>query len=284
MRDDGLPMDEYEASNKLYNEDLRNPLYNNSLAKGLQLLEIFTSDHRGMSLPEIANAAGITKSSAQRSVFTLISLGYLAKDPQTQRYVLTAKILSVGCNYLRKKILLEVANPHLHRLNKDTGETVNLAESWGSSVIYIARFVSANNLVTYMNVGAMLPMYCSSSGRAIMSTYPDEKIAEILSISNIISYTEKTILNQNEIFENIHESRNNGFAITLEEYFPDDLSLASPIVDVNGIAVGAVNVSVPASKWKAKDAIATFVPQLKRTAFAISSSLGSLSPALHSNT
>jgi len=254
-------------------DQAENALFNTSMAKGFAVLEAFTSDNRGLSLPEIAAVTKMTKSSAQRSIFTLVALGYIEKNEDTSRYRLTPKILHTGCNYLRNNMLIEVANPHLYRLNKETGETVNLAQIWGDSVIYVSRFLSKNYMLSYMTVGSILPVYCSSSGRAIISTYPQRDWSDALGETSVL-HTPKTTTDKSVILGQITEAAVRGYAYTIEEFFPDDLSLAAPILGADGVAIAAVNLSLPASQWTLEDAASQIVPQLQRAAFSISASLG----------
>ena len=53
--------------------DSNNPLFNQSLEKGLAVLRGFGAARRTMTLADIALEAGISKSSAQRMVHTLRS-------------------------------------------------------------------------------------------------------------------------------------------------------------------------------------------------------------------
>ena len=62
------------------------PLFNQSLEKGLAVLRAFDATHRTMTLADIAVAAGMNKASAQRTVHTLQVLGYIGKHPQTRRF------------------------------------------------------------------------------------------------------------------------------------------------------------------------------------------------------
>ena len=121
----------------------RNSLHNQSLEKGLSVLKAFSAQRRSMSLAEVAEAAGMTKSSAQRMVFTLESLGYLRKHSRTRHYQLTPRVLELGFSYLDAHSLIEVANPFLSELTRLTGETSCLTEPAGYDMTYIARFVSA---------------------------------------------------------------------------------------------------------------------------------------------
>lgn len=66
----------------------------------------------------------------------------LNKDPVSKRYSLSSRTLDAGCRYLESHPLLDRANPFLLELNRNAGETVNLAEPAGQDMIYIGRFPS----------------------------------------------------------------------------------------------------------------------------------------------
>jgi DNA-binding IclR family transcriptional regulator len=101
-------------------DDDTNPLFNQSLEKGLAVLCAFSAQHRSMTLADVAAAAGINKSSAQRMVFTLEQLGYVRKHPQTRRYQLAPRVMRVGYNYLAANPVIDLANPYLSELTKIT--------------------------------------------------------------------------------------------------------------------------------------------------------------------
>src|SRR3984885_3283890 len=88
-------------------------LFNQSLEKGIAVLRAFSAQRRTMSLPEVAEATSITKSSAQRMIYTLEKLGYVKKHPRTKRYQLSVKAMQIGFNYLSADTLIDVANPFL---------------------------------------------------------------------------------------------------------------------------------------------------------------------------
>ncbi|MGO9774698.1 MAG: IclR family transcriptional regulator C-terminal domain-containing protein [Roseiarcus sp.] len=45
------------------------------------------------------------------------------------------------------------------------------------------------------------------------------------------------------------EARRNGYAWGNEEYFRGDINVAAPARDANGKALGAIDVSLPKSRW-----------------------------------
>src|ERR1700760_2497624 len=90
-------------------------LFNQSLEKGIAVLRAFSAQRRTMTLPEVAEATSITKSSAQRMIYTLEKLGYVRKHPLTRRYQLTLRAMQIGFNYLAADKLIDMANPSLSK-------------------------------------------------------------------------------------------------------------------------------------------------------------------------
>lgn len=138
-------------------------LFVRSFSKGLEVLLAFNANRPSMNLPEIAAAADISKSAAQRFAFTLEALGYLGRVSPGKRYCLTPKVLELGFRYLLVDRLLERANPYLLELNRKCRETVNIAEPDGTDMVYVQRFPSHHSMPVFMPIGRRLPMYCSSS-------------------------------------------------------------------------------------------------------------------------
>lgn len=224
-------------------------LYNASLAKGLQVLAAFGHDRRTMNLPEIAAAVGITKSAAQRSAFTLEAMGYLQKDPTFKRYSLTPKVLQLGFAYIATDRLVELANPYLQKLAANCGETVNLSVPYQDRMIFTARFPSQQHISVHMPLGSALPMFCTASGRAVLSTWAEEDVWALLTSAPLRTYTPMTITDPEAVMKIIAEARHNGYAVASEEYYRGDLNLAAPIMGGDNRAVAAVNISAPRGRW-----------------------------------
>ncbi|MEO6351575.1 MAG: IclR family transcriptional regulator [Burkholderiaceae bacterium] len=246
------------------------PLFVQSLATGLSVLDAFNAERPSMNLPEIAVAASITKSAAQRFTHTLEALGLLKKDPATKRFSLTSRALSLGYRYLQSNLLLERANPYLLELNRNSKETINLAERDGFNMVYIARFPSPVRAIAHMPIGRQLPMFCTSAGRAFLSGLPDEEVRSILNATERPQFTPHTVTDIDRLMEMIATVRETGYAYSIEEYYRNDLALAVALFDVTGAPVAAVNISVSMAYWTLERAKAELVPQLLETANLIS--------------
>lgn len=253
-----------------------NPLFNQSLEKGLAVLRGFGAARRTMNLADIAQVAGISKSSAQRMVHTLEELGYIRKHPQSRRFQLTPKVMEIGYNYLAADTLVDVANPYLAELNQLTGETVNLTEPDGVSMVYVARFVAPKFISIHMPIGSRIPMYLSGGGRAYLSGLPDEDVHAALQASDIRPFTQHTLTDPAAIFERIQAARSKGYATNKEEMFLGDMTLAAPVYGSHGLPVAAVHVVAPSSRWSMEDAELKMGSAIVQCARAISNAIRTL--------
>ncbi|WP_374063654.1 IclR family transcriptional regulator [Cupriavidus sp. DF5525] len=257
-------------------EEAASLLFNQSLEKGLAVLAAFSAVRRTMTIGEVAEAAGINKSSAQRMVFTLEHLGYLRKHPKTRRYQLTPRVMRIGFNYLAADPLIDVANPFLSELTKLTTETTCLTEPDQADMVYVARFVSAQFVPVHMPIGSRIPMYCTGSGRAYLSALPEGEALTLIERSERVAHTPYTRTDIAEIVATLREARQRGYAVNSEELFLGDMTIAAPVIGGNGRPVGAIHVVAPTGRWSLEEAQARLAPPLLQCARAISSSVRAL--------
>lgn len=245
--------------------DAESGLHVQSLEKGLAVLKCFDASHQTLNLPEIASAAGISKSAAQRFAFTLERLGYMSKDPATKRYALTPRVLELGFHYLMADPLVERASPYLLDLNRRCRETVNLARPEGTDMVFVARFPSYRVMPVHMPVGRRLPMFCTASGRAHLAALPPDAALDLLERSNRLRYTPTTATEIPALLDLLAEARERGFSTANGEYFQSDLGVGMAIVGPGGRAIASVNVSASAARSSLERMIVKLVPFLRET-------------------
>ena len=256
----------------------RDPLFNSSVQKALVMLETFGSERRRLSLAELAAAAGMSISSAQRCIHTLSRLGYLRRDAALRRWVLTPRALSLTEVYLSGHALLEHATAHLIELNQASGESVSLSEPDGTDMVFIARFPSLQPFHIHMPVGRRLPMYCTASGRAYLSALPPANARRLLGRSRLASHTPQTLTDPQQIWKRIAAAREAGYAWSDQEYYRGDVTIAAPLLGEGGQPLAAVNISAPTSRWTLAQLRAKLAPLLLQSAQAASLGQGPRSP------
>jgi PcaR/PcaU/PobR family beta-ketoadipate pathway transcriptional regulator len=249
-------------------------LFVRSLAKGLRVLRVFDEARRTMRLSEIAAAAGLDKSAAQRCVFTLAALGYLRQDPRTRQYGPSPRLLEFGFAYLRADELVGRATPHLMAANRRIEETVNLTEPDGTEVVYVARVPSRHAVSVDIVLGTRLPIYCTAPGRALLAHLPEAEARDVLARSRRIALTPNTLTDPGAILERLARARHDGFALADQEVYIGDISVAAAVFDYSGRPVAAVNIAVPTSRWTVAECVARLAPEAVATARAISRERG----------
>lgn len=248
------------------------PLFNQSLEKGLAVLQAFQAGPRVLTLGELEQRTGMTRSSVQRSVHTLQRLGYLQKHPQRGFYLLP-KVVSLGFGYLATHPLVQAAQPYMAELSRQTGETVTLAQACGVEMVYIAQLTTPQYIPAHTPIGTSVPMYCTSCGRAFLSGQSDEEVERVLAHSQLIRRTPHTLVDRQAILARVQECRREGFALNIEELFAGDMGVAAPLVDRQGVVVATIHLAPPSSRWSRNDVRKKLGPLVKGCARAIASAL-----------
>lgn len=254
------------------NGDGRSSLFVGSTEKAFQVLHAFYGPHREMTLTEIARAVGLDRSAVQRAVHTLEVLGYVRRVAETRNYRLTAKVLQFSYSYLRANELIERASPYLLDLSRNLGETTNLLELDGHEIVFLARFPGKHLLNVDIVVGSRLPALFTASGTTIVSQRSAAEQQEILKRTPLVPMTPHTQTDPAALMERIRAAAEKGYSVITNETVMGDISVAAPILDDYGVAVAAINISVPTSRWTPERAEIELAPQVQVAGTSISRS------------
>ena len=244
-------------------------LYLQSVARALDVLECFEDSPRVLSLNEIAKMLDINKSAAQRTVNTLLARNYLAKA-EGAGYQLGHKVLDCAFNFLRNNPLVERATPVLSELRKTSSERVDLSLFDFTSLIYALRFQSKRETFYATLVGRRLPVYNSAGGRSCLAHLDDALVREILQRQDRRPVTPKSIVEIDAIMQKIAETRQNMFALSVEEALIGEVVVAAAIRSPSGHPIGAVHMAGSLGEWTPEAFQSRFAPLVVEAARALS--------------
>ncbi|MGQ9638257.1 MAG: IclR family transcriptional regulator [Thermodesulfobacteriota bacterium] len=245
-----------------------------SLSRGLSLLSCLAESPSSLSLTEIAEQLQLSKSTVQRLLYTLQSLGYLERDDEIKKYSPGSKTLSMALSVIKHLELRKVAYPFLKKTSKEIGETVNLAILDGTEIVYVERIKTEQILNINLQVGSRLPAYCTSMGKAMLAFLPEERLEELLRRMDFIPYTSNTLVNREALRKELKKVRAQGFATNNEELSIGLRSTASPIRDYRGEVIAAVNIAVPSIRISQRKLETVLAKKVMETARQISLTLG----------
>ncbi|SCU75323.1 Transcriptional regulator, IclR-family [Cupriavidus necator] len=264
-------MDSGNEGNGLRTRRERSSLFVGSVEKAFQVLEAFHGpDRRLMSMAEIARAADLDRSATQRLVHTLEQLGYIRRLPDSAMYGLASKVLGLSYNYLRSSDLVERASPYLLDISRTLGETANLQELDGHEIVFLARFPGQHLINVDFGVGYRLPAVYTASGIAILSKLPEAQRLEVVRATALTPITPFTETDPDKLMTAIREAGERGYAVAMNQTVVGDISVAAAITDHRGLPVGAINISVPSTRWTLETAQAKLAPHVQVAAMSIS--------------
>lgn len=247
-------------------------MFNSSLEKGLGVLQAFHSGRSHLTLTQVAAATGLEKSAAQRFTATLVSLGYLRKDPETRQYSLTSRVLQLGASYMRSHPLIERADPYMLEWNRQHKETVTLAEMEGLDVVFIMRLRSRHVVTPNIVIGSTFPWYISALGQVIVAFKSAEERERILDETRPVAHASRTLLERKDLTARLEAIRRDHFCITHRESYETEISLAAPVFGPSGNVVAGIGTAVLSTQWEVEEARERLAPAILELANAISSS------------
>lgn len=241
-----------------------------SVHKAFEILEAFEGKSRYLNFVDIVEATGLDKSAVQRFTYTLVQLGYLEQDPATRRYALGRKLLALSFDFLKGFHLIEKASPILLDLRQAVQERVDMSLRSGWSLIYVIRLQQKRETYAQGLIGRRLPLYFSAGGRAILSHLSDEMAEQIISESPRPKLTYATKTDVGKIMQEVRLARERGYALQVEEGRPNEMAMASAILDDKGLPIAAVHVAVAVTDWTASRFEKKVAPLVLRAAKEIS--------------
>jgi IclR family transcriptional regulator, pca regulon regulatory protein len=254
--------------------EIDDSIFVQSIARGMCVLEVFSSARGPMSLSEIAAAAGTNKSAAQRICHTLLTLGYLERA-EGGGLLPGRRLLERSFDYLRLNPLVERATPILVDLRQHTDERVDLSLFDGTTLLYVLRNHSKRETQGRTVTGRRVPTFSTAGGRAILARLSNQRVREILDQSDRKASTPYTITSVPEILKKVQEARKSGYSFAVQETLVGEITVAAAVVDHDNSPLGAVHVAGSLSDWKVQDFIRRFSPLVVGAARAISSPLSS---------
>lgn len=259
------------SKSKVSSDEKDDPLFVQSVEKALRVLTAFDAERPTLSLSQLAIATGMDISTAQRFSHTLQRLGYLSKDPRTKHFELTTRTLKPAYHYTQSNALVRLVSPYLIDLRRETGEAVSFSVLEGTNIVYVIRLLSSHSLAIKVSVGAHVPAYCTAPGLAMLAHLPPTEARNILQSSNLRAYTERTETRIPNIMTRLREVSGKGYAVNVEEFMPNDITVAAAILGRDLLPVGAINIATTTERSTPGEAERRFAPLITALARAVSS-------------
>lgn len=218
-----------------------------SLQKALNVLDCFTDGTPELGVSEIARMLGLNKSNVYNILSTFEAAGYIQKNPVSEKYMLGNKMVEFSYTVMSTYKYTNILLPTMNKLSDDLGTVSYFGILHGNTVLYLFStypYEYAKSISYRSILGETAPLYCTSLGKALLSTMTDEEVLAHLPKERV-KYMPNTLTGDREILEDIALVRERGYSIDNMEHEPNIRCAGVPILGRNGELIGALSASGP---------------------------------------
>jgi len=202
-----------------------------SLDKSLQVIEQLSRTPRGLSLSELTQTLGYPKSTIHHMLSTFLPYDYVSQDPETRKYRLGFRFLSISNIILDNLDIRKIAHEHLRELHQKCNEAVHLYVLRNGYLVCLDKIqtpgVGGLSLDTY--IGFRTDPHAAASGKVILSELSHSQIEELYKDRPLKVYGKNTITSFAQLFEQLENIKKQGYAIDNEEYYEGARCIAAPV-------------------------------------------------------
>ncbi len=222
-----------------------------SLRRALEILFTLDGDagqDGGLGVTRVAELVGREKSQVSRTLKVLRQYGLAERDVQTRGYRLGPRLFALA-GRSSQATLIGAGAPLLRRLVGELGETVHLSLLQGAEALTVLSESPNRSVQAAGWVGRTVPVYCTSSGRALLFDYDRQALEELLRGVQLDGASDRAPKGLDDLYARIDSARRRGFALVDEEFEPGLVAVAAPVRNFSGRVSAAINVSAPAFRF-----------------------------------
>ena len=238
----------------------------------LDMLEHIAREQRAIGITELARRFGTTKSRIFRHVQTLVSAGYLIQETETERYRISARLMSLGQAVSDGHQMTAAARPAMRELRDRFGHSVALSVVENDVVRILATLPGSSNVEIGVKPGSSLSLHASAQGKVALA-FGEEGLMRRLMQKPLDALTDRTITDPVTLAAGVHAIRERGWAAAPNEALIGLNAVAAPVFDALGAYCGAVAV-VDSIQFIPEEAPSALVEGVKAAARRVSADLG----------
>jgi IclR family KDG regulon transcriptional repressor len=252
--------------------DVKQPESVAAVLKVFALLQAL-SENNETGISDLSMRLAMPKATVYRFLQTMMTLGYVRQEKDSERYGLTMKVFELGTKALQYPDLVDLAKHPMQMLADLTGETVHLGTLIDSEIIYVHKVDSRHMLGMYSRVGRRAPLHCTAIGKVLMAWENPERRDRILKGASFERFREKTIVDNAEFLVELERIKAQGYGEDREEFDDHIRCLGVPIFDRLNRPIAGLSISFPTFRYDESKEADT-VAMLQSASKDISTQLG----------
>ena len=239
------------------------------------IMEALAKSRSGLGVTELARLVDATKSRVHRHLVTLMQVGYVTQDLQTEKYCIGPAMLALSQAIVTGIDLVTVARPVLTKLRDDFGHTALIARREGDRIRVLDVALGISDFAIVQQPGNILApnlVHCSALGKIALAFGPHELSQRLLS-RRLPKVTPKTITDRRVLQAELDLVRKRGWANVPDEGMIGFNAVAAPISDARANLIAMIGV-IGATRLLPADPPPSLVVSLRSAGSQISAALG----------
>ncbi len=221
---------------------------NKALAKALDVIGCFSVDRPELGITEICTLLDLNKSNVHSIISTFEAYGYVKKNRSNNKYYLHSSILRLAGVLNRSRPQKEEITKLVRMIADETGETVYYGIRNGNSILYLEYVSSTSLVVPKQVIGVTAPLYCTSTGKALLAEMDERDVDDILS-EGMPPLTDHTITTPEKMKLELDAIRVRGYSIDNMEHEYGVKGVGMTVHDMEHNPVAAISVSGPSLRF-----------------------------------
>jgi DNA-binding IclR family transcriptional regulator len=215
-----------------------------ALVRAKRIMDALSSGGAARGVTDLATELGLAKSTVHGLCHTLAELGLLVRTGQSQFGIGPHAL--VWANAYQSESTLPQAFMELAGQGPVRKESINLSVPTGREVMYIACKQGSDPLGVSFRPGLRLPAPLTATGKAILSTMPDETIHSLFANDFPAPWTAASVASVDDLLVEMAETRERGYSIENGQLREAMVCLGAPVFGASsthaiaGVAIGVL--------------------------------------------
>ena len=188
---------------------------------------------------DVTNELGLPWATVHRTIKKLEASQVITRDPESSKYEIGPWMWYVGSAYLANNKALNASIAYLARDRDIKDVDIQIVERVGNYAVVTHAEKRQSTPISKAQYGYSLPLHAGSKGRVLLAYETEDFIDTYLS-RKLEKLTPDTVTDPVELRRQVNVVREQGWALTIADVQPFTGSIAAPIFNSSGQAIGCV--------------------------------------------
>jgi DNA-binding IclR family transcriptional regulator len=220
-----------------------------ALVRTKNLLDLIASSSESLSLSALARELRLPKSTVHGLCNTLVDLGLVVRRSDNG-FRIGPHVMRWANSFLVNTDLTTEFVGLWDSLDLFRGQTITLSVLEGAEVVYIACRNSDSPLGVTFRIGMRMPAPFTATGKAILSTMPDDQVRSIMANRWPSPLTSNSVKSVEDLILELEDTRRRGYSIDNEQVQDGMWCFGTAVLNSTNKAIAGVAVSLLKSNIK----------------------------------